>query len=169
MLCISHLDYSNGLLYGLPNKTIKRYQIIQNIFTKLVLDRSKYFISTETLKCLHWLPTQQRIAYKIGLLMFKCIKKIAPKYLQELITIKKPNQENMCINNTGLTLKIPKVKHETFTARSFKHTAPTIWNSLPKVIRTCNTLTKFKSLLNIHLYKEAFDTKVPTNATNLYT
>ena len=28
MLCISHLDYSNALLYELPNKTIKRYQII---------------------------------------------------------------------------------------------------------------------------------------------
>ena len=37
MLCISHLDYSNASSYGLPNKTIKKYQIIQNIFAKLVL------------------------------------------------------------------------------------------------------------------------------------
>ena len=53
MLCLSHLDYSKSLLYGLPNKTIKRYQTIQNICAKLVLGRTKYSISTETLKCLH--------------------------------------------------------------------------------------------------------------------
>ena len=37
MLNISLLDYSNAPLYGLPNKTIKRYQIIQNMCAKLVL------------------------------------------------------------------------------------------------------------------------------------
>ena len=58
MLCMSHLDYSNAILYGLPKKTIKRYQVIQNICAKLVLGRSKYSSSTEALKCLHWLPIQ---------------------------------------------------------------------------------------------------------------
>ena len=65
MLCMSHLDYSNALLYGLPNKNIKRYQMIQNICAKLVLVRPKYSSSTKTLKCLHWLPIQQRINHKI--------------------------------------------------------------------------------------------------------
>ena len=51
MLCMSHPDYSNALLYGLPKKTIKRYQVIQNICAKLVLGRSKYSSSTEALKC----------------------------------------------------------------------------------------------------------------------
>ena len=133
MLCISHLDYSNVLLIGLPNKTIKRYQIIQDICAKLVLGRSRYSSSTKVLKCLHWLPIQQRITYKIGLLTFKCINNEAPKYLQELITIKKPRQEHIPSNNTGLTLEIPKVKHETFATRSLKYTAPTIVNSLPKI------------------------------------
>ena len=58
MLCMSHLDYSNALLYGLPKKIIKRYQVVQNMCAKLVLGRSKYSSSTEALKCLHWLPIQ---------------------------------------------------------------------------------------------------------------
>ena len=90
MLCMSHLDYSNALLYGLPKKTIRRYQVIQNMCAKLVLGRSKYSSSTKALKCLHWLPIWWRITYKIGLLTFKCINKAAPRYLQELITIRKP-------------------------------------------------------------------------------
>ena len=90
ILCISHLYYSNALLYGLPNKTIKRYQMIQNICAKLVLGRPKHSSSTKAHKCLHRLPIQQRITYKIGLLTFKCINKAAPKYPQELITSRKP-------------------------------------------------------------------------------
>ena len=41
MLCILHLDYGNALLYGLPKKSIKRVQTVQNIHTKLVLQCSK--------------------------------------------------------------------------------------------------------------------------------
>ena len=159
MLCMSHLDYSIALLYGLPNKTIKRYQVIQNICAKLVLGRPKYSSSTKALKCLHWLPLQQRITYKIGLLTFKCINKAAPKYLQELITIRKPTWENMRSKNTSPTLEIPKIEHKTFAVRSFKYAAPKTWNSLLKQIRTCNNLTKFKSLLKTYLYKEAFNIK----------
>ena len=125
MLHISQLDYSNALLYGLPNKTIKRYQLMQNICAKLVLGRPKYSSSTEALKCLYCLPIQQRITYKIALLTFKYINKAVPKYLQELITIRKPIQENVHSNNTGPIREIPKLKHKTFTARSFKYTAPT--------------------------------------------
>ena len=159
MLCMSHLDYSNALLYGLPKKTIKRYQVIQNMCAKLVLGRSKYSSSTDALKCLHWLPIQWRITYKIGLLTFKCINKAAPRYLRELITIRNPAQENMHSNTKGPMLEIPKIKHKTFAARSLKYAAPMTWNSLPEQIRTCNNLANFKSLLKTHLYRQAFNNK----------
>ena len=130
MLCISHLDYSNDPLYVLPNKTVKRYQIIQNICAKPVLGRSKYSSSTGALKCLHWLPIEQRITHKIGLLTLKCNNNVAPKYLQELITIKKLIWENMHSNNTGPTLEIPKVKLKTFAARPFQYSAPVCSDNL---------------------------------------
>ena len=56
MLCISHLDYSNAVLYGIPNKTLSKYQRIQNMCIKLELGRSKYDSSTKSLKPLHRLP-----------------------------------------------------------------------------------------------------------------
>ena len=105
---MSHLDYSNALPYGLPKKTINGYQVIQNICAKLVLGRPKYSSSTEALKCLHWLPIQWRITYKIGLLTFKCINKAASRYLQELITIRKPAQDNMWSNTISPILETPK-------------------------------------------------------------
>ena len=47
MLCMSQLDYLNAVLYGIPNKTLNKYQRIQNMCAKLVLGKSKYDSSTE--------------------------------------------------------------------------------------------------------------------------
>ena len=82
MLCISHLDYSNTVLYGIPNKTLNKYQRIQNMCAKLVLGKSKYDSSTESLKALHWLPIQQQIKFRILTITHKYINNLAPKYLQ---------------------------------------------------------------------------------------
>ena len=37
MLCITHLDYANVMLYGLPSSTIRKHQTIQNSCTKPIL------------------------------------------------------------------------------------------------------------------------------------
>ena len=84
-LCISHLDYCNSVLYGLPDTTLNRFQRIQNMCARLTLRRGKRDSITECLKELHWLPVKQRIQYKILTLTHKCVNKIGPKYLQELI------------------------------------------------------------------------------------
>ena len=59
MLCITLLDYSNALLYGITKKLLQKYQRIQNMCTKLVLNKCKYDSATECLKQLHWLPIKQ--------------------------------------------------------------------------------------------------------------
>ena len=73
MLCMSHLDCLNAVLYGIPNKTLNKYKRIQNMCTKLALGKSKYDSSIESLKTLHWLPIQQRIEFKILVLTHKYI------------------------------------------------------------------------------------------------
>ena len=49
MLCISHLEYANALLYGMTKKLKSRYQRIQNRCAKLVLNKQKYDSATECL------------------------------------------------------------------------------------------------------------------------
>ena len=59
MLCIFHLEYANAILYNIPEKTLHKYQTIQNICTKIALNKSKYSRSTKALKTLHVLPIHQ--------------------------------------------------------------------------------------------------------------
>ena len=84
-LCVSHLDYANALLYGLPATTIDKFQRIQNMCAHLVLRRSKRSSITQCFKDLHWLPIHQRIEFKILTLMYKCLNKQALEYLQNLL------------------------------------------------------------------------------------
>ena len=46
-LVISHLDFCNSILFGLPKKSVNQLQRVQNIAAKLVLKRTKFDSSTE--------------------------------------------------------------------------------------------------------------------------
>ena len=75
ILVISHLDYANSLLYGLPKSSIKPIQCIQNLAAKIILKRDDYSSFTETLKELHWLPIKYRIMFKCYCICFKIVNK----------------------------------------------------------------------------------------------
>ena len=52
-LFISHLDYANALLGGLPKSSIDQLQQVQNIAAKIVLGKGRYDSSTRCLTELH--------------------------------------------------------------------------------------------------------------------
>ena len=64
-LCLSHMDYCNSILYGLPDMTISKMQRLQNMCAHLVLSIPKWHSAKQCLMDLHWLSIHQRIAHKI--------------------------------------------------------------------------------------------------------
>ena len=56
--------------------------------TNLVFHESTFCHITPWLRALHWLPVAYRIVFKILLLTFKAIHKLAPTYISELVSPK---------------------------------------------------------------------------------
>ena len=77
-LVLSRLDYSNSLLINVSKMDIGRLQRIQNRAARIVLRARKHDRATPLLKELHWLPVERRISYKVALIVYKCMHKIAP-------------------------------------------------------------------------------------------
>ena len=80
-IVMSHLDYSNAIFSGLPDKDMANLQRILNAGAKLVLQKDKLASSTECLCALQWVPIRERIDYKILALVFKSLNNQAPAYL----------------------------------------------------------------------------------------
>ena len=52
------------------------------------------------LHSLHWLPTEQRIKYKLSLLCFKVISHLAPIYLSEVLYLYTPSPQISLLQTT---------------------------------------------------------------------
>ena len=115
-LALPHLDYANSLLMGLPAKTIKIMQNIQNLAAKVILGKQISDSSKECLKALHWLPIKYRINYKVCTLVFKCLHAMKPTYLIKLIKIKQQRRQGLRSENINNILEVPKMKRKTFAS-----------------------------------------------------
>ena len=147
----------NSLLYGLPAYQIQKLQRVQNSAARLVFHESKFCHITPLLRALHWLPVAYRIVFKILLLTFKAIHKLAPTYISELVSPKDTGGRYYLRSNNGKLLNIPPCKSlSTLGDRSFYMAAPKLWNDLPFFIRNVSSVNAFKKALKTHLFQKAF-------------
>ena len=82
-----HLDYMNIILFGVMDKVRNKLQRVQNWVGKVILIKLKYDSSIEAKKTLHWLPIQERIKFKILVMVYNCLKGDVPIYLKKLLRI----------------------------------------------------------------------------------
>ena len=78
----SRLDYFNSVLYSVP---WSRLQLL-NSAAHLIRGLKRFDHISPVLIELHWLPYLQRVKYKVCMLMFKCLKGLAPAYLVAFCT-----------------------------------------------------------------------------------
>ena len=109
-LCISHLDYANAILYGLPDVDINKLQHIQTMCAKLVLNRKRSDSATEALKELHWIPIRLRITFKLLMVVHRCLHGNAPKYLKDLLIRMPAPERNLRSSTDTERLIIPRTK-----------------------------------------------------------
>ena len=158
-LVTSRLDYSNGLLYGIPKSAVSILQSVQNSAARIVTKTAPREHITPVLRELHWLPVDRRIEYKILLYAYKALNGLAPEYLCNMVELYAPDRVLRSASQNLLV--VPWGKHCQYGMRTFAMAAATLWNSLnvrdrSNRIRGSPSLESFKSNLKTLLFKEHF-------------
>ena len=98
---------------------------------------------TPILRDLHWLPVEQRIKFKIILLVYKCLNNVAPVYLKEIVHKDRPKRQLR--SSTKNLLQVVSYNLKRYGYRAFAVSAPRLWNTLPDNIRDQNlSIESFK-------------------------
>ena len=151
----SRIDYCNSLLYGQPKCILQRLQSVLNSAARLIHLSSRCEHVTSLLIQLHWLPIEHRITFKIAVITFKALHGSARDCITELIKPCTPSRSLRSSNK--LLLFKPRFNLLTYGGRSFTMAAPSVWNSLPLELRSCCSLSSFKSKLKTLLFKASYD------------
>ena len=149
LLCVfvlSRLDYCNSLLAGCHKYLLSKLQKVQNNAARLIFRTTRSAHVTPMLHSLHWLPTEQRIEYKLSLLCFKIISHQAPIYLSELLHLYTPSRRLHSSTETRV-FRIPSFRTKPRGQRSFSYQVPVTWNQLPVSVCHSSSVSSFKSSL----------------------
>ena len=154
---ISHLDYCNSILVGLPEVNITKMQHIQNIAAKMVVLNDvamKDSNSRSILEKLHWLPICRRIQYKVLTLVHKCLSCGVPEYLAKLLIEYPYAERRLGLRSQNLERRLvePRTKLKTFVARSFSCVGLKWWNLLPNALKNINSAQEFRCKLKTYLF-----------------
>ena len=149
-LVMSRLDSCNALLIGIQQDLIAKLQRLQNSAARIVSRTRKYEHITPVLIKLHRLPIKLRIQFKVLLLVYKALNRLAPKYIKELLVPYKP-RSHLRSEAKGL-LDEPRTRLK-FGDRAFSISAPRLWNALPQHLKDFTSCQAFTKCLITHLFR----------------
>ena len=134
---------------------LKRLQSVLNSAARLIHVSSRYEHATPLLIQLHWFPIEQRITFKVAVITFKALHGSAPDYITDLIKPYTPSRSLRSSNK--LLLFKSRFNFKTYGGRSFTMAAPSVWNTHALELRSCCSLSSFKSKLKTLLFKASCD------------
>ena len=83
------------------------------------------------------------------------ISELHCSYITDLIKPYTPGR--LLRSSNQFLLSTSKFNLKTYGGRSFTIAAPSVWNALPFELRSCNSLSSFKSKLKTWLFKIGYD------------
>ena len=145
----SRFDFCNAFLINLPEYQLNCLRRLQNSAARLVtLVKRTSHISPSYKHCTGSLFVK-RIIFKVLLIIFHSLHGTSPTYIQDSINLHVSSRQLRSSNK--LLLDIPRSKH-SWRDRSYSHSGPFLWNSLPPRLSQADTCSTFKTNLKTNLF-----------------
>jgi len=103
---------------------------------------------------LHWLDVPERVTYKMGVMVYRCLYGQAPRYLADHLITSSDVASRLRLRSANRhQLIAPRCRLNTYGRRAFSIAGPTVWNSLPDQLRdpACGS-GSFKQFLKTILF-----------------
>ena len=86
-LVISRMDYCNSIYNGLPIKSFKKIQLVQNAAAQVITKTSQRDHISPMFRDLHWLPIKKCTDYKMMVLAFNALNKQGPSHIADFFKL----------------------------------------------------------------------------------
>ena len=125
---------------------LNQLQILQNSAARFIFGLPRFSHSSVLLDELHWLKINERIHFKLLIIVHNCIYN--SNFSESLSSLLKISVER------NMTLFIPRV-HTSQGKKSFMYIGPKLWNSLPSYLRMVAEIDVFKRSLKYFLFRNS--------------
>jgi len=137
-------------LYGV---TVQRLQTVQNAAARLTTRTgrrdSREHISP-VLQELQWLPVRRRVDFKLATLTFTSLHGCAPSYLSD--ECKSAPEASRRLHSSGAVTCVIPWSRTRLGDRSFDVAGPRLWNKLPALLRSSDSLCQLRRQLKTFLF-----------------
>jgi len=123
----SRVDYCNTVLAGSPKIVTDRLQCVLNAASRVVSQTRKFdcgltrLLHTE----LHWLDVPERVQYKLGVTVNRCMQRKAPQYLVDCCTLSSDIASRQRLRSASRRqLDVPRHYRSNFGRRAFSIARP---------------------------------------------
>ena len=116
-----------------PKATTDKLQRVLNAAARVVTETRKYDRGlTDILRNeLHWLSVPQRVKFKFGTMMFRCLRNPVPRYLSDFCTpVANVAARSQLRSARRYLVVVPRYNMSTYGRRAFSIAGPMTWNSL---------------------------------------